>query len=82
MDIEDAIRIHNTVIDNYGGRAGIHNRGLLESAVNHPWHSIEYGAAADCKIYNLAAIYFFHIIKNHPFIDGNRRTGLLTTLEF
>ena len=82
MDIEDAIRIHNAVIDNYGGRAGIHNKGLLESAIAHPWRIMEYGDASDCKIHNLAAIYFYHIIKNHPFIDGNKRTGLLTTIEF
>jgi len=43
---------------------------------------IEYGNDEEQDISYLASIYFFHIIKNHPFIDGNKRTGLLTAINF
>ncbi len=82
MNCEEVLAIHNNVISRFGGRPGIHDRGLLDSAVNHPWMIIKYGAPEEHEIYNLATAYFFHIIKNHPFIDGNKRTGLLTALEF
>jgi death-on-curing protein len=78
----DVIRIHEMVINRFGGRAGIHSYGLLESALNHPLMIIEFGNDEDHEISNLAAAYFFHIIKNHPFIDGNKRTGLLSAIEF
>jgi death-on-curing protein len=61
---------------------GMRDRGLLESALQHPLHVIEYGEEEQHEIHYLAAIYFFHIIKNHAFYDGNKRTGLLTTLTF
>lgn len=78
---EEVIRIHDNIIQEFGGRHGILNMGLLESAVNQPLNVWEYDKTKR-KIYNLAATYFYHIIKNHPFIDGNKRTGLLTAVEF
>ena len=78
---EDVIRIHDSLIQEFGGRPGILNMGLLESAINQPLNVWEYDKR-NRKIYNLAAAYFYHIIKNHPFIDGNKRTRLLTALEF
>ncbi len=82
MSSSDVIRIHDMVINRFGGRLGIHDQRLLESAINHPWMIIKYGNDEEHQISNLAAAYFFHIIKNNPFIDGNKRTGLLTTLDF
>lgn len=78
---EEVIRIHDSLIQEFGGRPGILNRGLLESAINQPLNVWEYDER-NRKIYNLAAYYLYHIIKNHPFIDGNKRTGLLTAVEF
>lgn len=75
-------KIHEMIIDRLGGRKGIHSVALLESAINHPLMVIEYGNDQDCEIHNLTAVYFFHIIKNHPFVDGNKRTALLTALTF
>ena len=82
MSNTDVVRIHDMAIAQLGGRQGIHNFGLLESAVNHPWMILEFGSNEAREMHNLAAAYFFHIIKNHPFVDGNKRTGLLTALEF
>jgi len=82
MNLADVVRIHDMVISRFGGRPGLHDHGLLESAINHPWMIIEFGNEKEQEISNLAAAYFFHIIKNHPFLDGNKRTGLLTAIEF
>lgn len=82
MSLENVVEIHDMAINRFGGRSGIHNKGLLESAVNHPWMVLEFGSEEDLEIYNLAAVYFFHIIKNHPFVDGNKRTGVLTAIDF
>lgn len=79
---EEVIRIHDSLIKEFGGRHGILNMGLLESAINQPLNIWLYDNRNNHKIYNLAAAYFYHIIKNHPFIDGNKRTGLLTAVEF
>lgn len=78
----EVIRIHDNIIKEFGGRPGTLNKRLLESAIDHPWNVWLYSSAKECKVYNFAAIYFYHIIKNHPFMDGNKRTGLLTAVEF
>ena len=82
MSYSEVVHIHDTAINQFGGRRGIHDKRLLESALHHPEMMIEFGNDEDYKIHNLAAAYFFHIIQNHPFIDGNKRTGLLTALHF
>lgn len=82
VSLTDVCEMHDTVIKELGGRAGIHNEGLLESAINQPLMMLSYGDETEQEITYLAATYFFHIIKNHPFIDGNKRTGLLTALKF
>jgi death-on-curing protein len=82
ISIADVTEFHQMVIKLFGGRDGIHNKGLLESAINQPLRVIEYGKKSDQALYNLAAVYFYHLIKNHPFIDGNKRTALFTALHF
>jgi death-on-curing protein len=78
----DVIRFHTMIIDQFGGRAGIRDYGLLDSAINHPLMIITYGEESDYEIHHLAAAYFYGIIKNHAFVDGNKRTAVVTTLEF
>ena len=82
ISIADACEMHDIVVKELGGRSGILYQGLLESAINQPFMILEYGSIEEQEITYLAAVYFFHIIKNHPFIDGNKRTGLLTALKF
>jgi len=60
MSVEDVIRIHDSVINSYGGRLGIHDRGLLESAVNHVWMQLEYGEEENQDIPSLADLLFPH----------------------
>jgi death-on-curing protein len=82
ISIHDVHEMHDTVINELGGRPGIHNEGLLESAINQPLMLLDYGSDEEQEIVYLAATYFFHIIKNHPFIDGNKRTGVLVAINF
>ncbi len=77
----EVIKIHDLLITHTGGAAGIRDKNLLESAVAQPQASA-FGKYLHPDIFNMAAAYCFHIIKNHPFIDGNKRTGLLTAMTF
>ncbi len=81
ISIQDVSRIHDNVIAQYGGLAGIRDYNLLASAVAQPQMFI-FGSYIHVGIFDMAAAYFFHIIKNHPFLDGNKRTGVLATLTF
>ena len=75
------MEIHRDQIDRYGGSPGIRDIKLLESAVATP----AAGFGEDylhTNIYEMAAAYLFHIIRNHPFTDGNKRTGAVAAIVF
>ncbi len=72
--------IHNAVIAKYGGgTSGIRDEGLLESALARPINSHAYGQTDLCA---LAASYAYGIARNHPYIDGNKRTAFVTACLF
>lgn len=71
---------HAESLSRFGGAAGIRDEGLLESAMARPVNAAAYNP--DSTIFDLAALYCIGIIKNHPFIDGNKRTGLLAGRVF
>lgn len=77
LEVDDVLEIHATQLDVYGGGAGLRDQGLLESAVAQPRASFG-GDFAHEGLFAMAAAYLFHIVKNHPFVDGNKRTGLLS----
>ncbi len=81
LDVEDVLEIHSTQLGAYGGSAGLRDAGLLHSAVAQPQVSFG-GSFAHEGLFAMAAAYLFHIVSNHPFIDGNKRTGLLAALVF
>jgi death on curing protein len=81
LDVEDVIEIHTTQLEVYGGSAGLRDRGLLESAVAQPQASFGDEFAHD-GLFAMAAAYLFHIVSNHPFIDGNKRAGTLAAVVF
>jgi death-on-curing protein len=81
LDVEDVIEIHATQLEVFGGSAGLRDRGLLESAVAQPQASFG-GAFAHDGLFEMAAAYLFHIVRNHPFVDGNKRAGLLASMVF
>ncbi len=75
LDLTDVLEIHELRVDLYGGSKGIRDLGLLQSAIAQPQAGFG-GQYLHTNIYEMAAAYLFHIVKNHPFIDDNKRTGL------
>ena len=63
----------------YGGAEGVRDEGLLESALARPENLAAYGAPT---VFELAAAYAFGLVRNHPFVDGNKRTAFLTSALF
>lgn len=74
LSLEDVIAIHQDQIENYGGSHGIRDLGLLQSAVAQPSSGMG-GEFFHSDLVEMAAAYLFHLVKNHPFIDGNKRVG-------
>ena len=81
LEVDDVLEIHATQLEVYGGMEGLRDRGLLESAVAQPQSSFG-GKFAHDGLFAMAAAYLFHIVKNHPFLDGNKRTGTLAAIVF
>lgn len=81
LGLDEVIEIHRDQIERYGGHPGIRDIELLKSAVAMP----SAGVGEDylhADVYQMAAAYLFHIARNHPFIDGNKRTGAVAALVF
>jgi len=81
LKLNRVLQIHETQIAKFGGSSGIRDLGLLESALAMPQASFG-GAFLHADVYEMAAAYLFHIVSNHPFLDGNKRTGTATALFF
>jgi len=81
VDVDNIISLHKELIDITGGSYGIRDINLLVSAVNAPFATFD-NKDLYSSIEHKAAILGFGIIKNHPFIDGNKRIGLLSMLVF
>ncbi len=81
LRIDDVLAIHRDQIERYGGETGVRDVGLLESAVTMP--AVRFGQEmAHPDIFQMAAAYMFHIVQNHPFVDGNKRTGAVAAVVF
>ena len=78
VEIRDVLAIHEAQLSEHGGAEGVRDQGGLESALARPLNLVAYG---EPDAASLAATYSFGIAKNHPFVDGNKRTALVT-LEF
>jgi len=81
LSLDEVIEIHYDQIEHYGGRPGIRDIELLKSAVDMPAAGLG-GDYFHTDIYEMAAAYLFHIVRNHPFIDGNKRTGAAAAVVF
>ena len=75
LTIEEVLLIYESMIDNYGGSHGIRDENLLFSALEMPRSGFG-GEYFHKSIFEMAAAYLFHLVKNHPFVDGNKRIGL------
>ena len=71
----EALTLHNRLLALDGGAGGVRDEGLLESALARPRHLFAYGD--DPSIIDMAAAYMTGIVRNHPFVDGNKRTGFV-----
>lgn len=76
---DTVLLLHEQLLAEFGGLAGIRDEGMLDSALGKPENLFAYGKP---NLFDLAASYGFGLIKNHPFIDGNKRVAFLTALIF
>lgn len=72
--------IHREQLVQFGGADGVRDEGLLESVLAKPINKFHYEPEAG--LFAFAAAYCHGIVSNHPFVDGNKRTGLLATVAF
>jgi death-on-curing protein len=80
IDESDALALHERLLSLHGGAAGVRDGGLLQSALARAQNLAAYDSAADGIA--MAAAYTAGVVKNHPFIDGNMRTGFLVGVLF
>ena len=80
IEERDVVAIHDRLLALHGGAAGLHDRGLLESALARPRQHHAYAHTSD--IIEMAALYTAGIVRNHPFVDGNKRTGFVIGVLF
>ena len=81
LSLDEIIEIHRDQVEQYGGELGIRDVGLLQSAAAMPKATFG-GEFLHSDIFEMAAAYLFHIVKNHPFVDGNKRTGAVAAVVF
>jgi death on curing protein len=81
LTLEEVLAIHADQIARYGGSGGIRDIALLESAIAMP--RMTFGEKyLHPTLHEMAAAYLFHLVQNHPFLDGNKRVGLSAALAF
>ncbi|MDP1825971.1 MAG: type II toxin-antitoxin system death-on-curing family toxin [Archangium sp.] len=81
LELDEVLAIHAESIRRFGGATGLRDPGLLESALAMP-RATMFGELLHSTIHEQAAAYLFHLVKNHPFVDGNKRVGLGVALTF
>ena len=81
LGLQEVLEIHRDQVTRYGGTAGIRDLDLLTSALGMPGATFN-GEFLHTDVYEMAAAYLFHLVKNHPFLDGNKRVGAVAALVF
>jgi death-on-curing protein len=81
LTLHEALEIHANQIELYGGSPGIRDQGLLEAALAQPEAMFD-GNFLHPDIFEMAAAYLYHLVQNHPFVDGNKRVGTAATAVF
>jgi len=81
LSIDEVLAIHQDQIARYGGTEGVRDLGLLQSAIAMPAATFQ-GQFLHGDLCEMAAAYLFHIVQNHPFIDGNKRAGAVAAFIF
>ncbi len=81
LTIESLHAIHSLSVARFGGGDGLRDKSALEISLNRPLQHFSYGQP-EPTLFELAAIYCSGIVKSHPFIDGNKRTGFMAAYTF
>ena len=81
LGLAEVVEIHEDQVARHGGLHGIRDLGLLSSAVAMPQAGV-FGQYVHADLFEIAAAYLYHIVRNHPFLDGNKRTGAAASLVF
>lgn len=81
LTLDEVLALHEDQLAHYGGRRGLRSLPLLESAIAMPQATFD-GVLLHATLFERAAAYLFHLVQNHPFVDGNKRTGLMVSLVF
>jgi death-on-curing protein len=81
LSLAEALEIHQDQIARYGGRPGTRDLNGLRSALAMPAATFE-GRFLHTDLFEMAAAYLFHLVGNHPFLDGNKRTGAVAAIVF
>jgi death-on-curing protein len=81
LTLDEVLEIHQEQIEKYGGSSGLRDAGPLESAIATPMATFA-GEYLHATIPAMAAAYLFHITRNHPFLDGNKRVGANAAITF
>lgn len=81
LDLLQIIQVHQDQIQRYGGSEGLRDLNLLQSALAMPCAGFG-GEYAHTTVFEMAAAYLYHLVKNHPFVDGNKRVGAASALVF
>lgn len=81
LTLDEVLRLHSYQIEHFGGDIAIRDLALLESALAQPQQSFG-GQFLHPDLASMAAAYLFHIVQNHPFVDGNKRTGTHAAIVF
>jgi death-on-curing protein len=81
LDVRDICAIHNEILAQSGGSSGILNEGSLDSTLNKP-KNLYFYSNGEASLYELAAAYGYGLIKNHCFVDGNKRVALIAVYTF
>jgi len=80
IDLRDVLSLHDRLLALDGGASGVRSQALLESAIARPRQLYAYGDSPD--VVDLAAAYTFGVVRNHPFVDGHKRTGFVSGVLF
>jgi death-on-curing protein len=81
LELADVLKIHADQIERYGGLTSLRDSGLLEAAIAMPKQAFG-GVMLHPDVPSMAAAYLFHLVRNHPFTDGNKRTGAAASNVF
>ncbi len=81
LTLDEVLGIHADQMRVYGGASGLRDLELLRSAISMPETTFD-GEYLHPSVFEMAAAYLFHLARNHPFVDGNKRTALMCALVF